>query len=418
MSGVFENFSIEERSLLCLTSRALRESQHGFKEGDLSAGVLLLAQAHGVDVFLYNWLCGQRPELFDNENRNAHPVAVKWRTLSLAAVMKYTQAVRQLVELLKSLQQHGVDVMPLKGAWLGQTLYGASCLRTMSDIDLLVRADQRVAAHEVMLRAGYRSATAAMQNRFAHAQSYRHPQWGKAVEVHWSVASELDPAALRVDMASVWRQAVTAQCAGCAVSALPPAELLAHLIHHAMHHHLAVPLRSWLDMALLLKKHGDEFEVAVLEAAAQRWGVVRAMPFALRFVSDLLELPLPSALECYAPALVETRRQQALLALFNLTSAQGRAAESTLLRFKGASRMGRVRLALARIFMAREFLVRDYPCARHWWGVPIAWVLRLRHLWLNHAGRVQLLLREDGALSRQLEIAAQRRGLIEWLLGK
>lgn len=58
-------------------------------------------------------------------------------------------------DVAKTLEGPGFDVMPVKGALLQHWLYDDPAERAMTDVDVLVRADQARAAHGVLERVGY-----------------------------------------------------------------------------------------------------------------------------------------------------------------------------------------------------------------------------------------------------------------------
>lgn len=376
----------------------------GVGHGHIGAAHLRWARRHGVDVFLYPWLAARGE------------VLATWRQRFLTALVQDAQLEQQLKELLSALNAVGVRVVPLKGVWLRGRVYHDSSLRTMSDIDILVPPTQQQKADMMMARIGYRTAAQQMGNSYTHARQYRHAAWRLVVEVHHSVASALDVPQLRVAMAAVWQQVLTGTCCGVAVYELPPVEVLAHLTHHALHHYLAVPLRSWLDIALLLRRYGGEFSEDQLRAAAQRWRVERALPFVVRFVGELFGLELSPAVASYAADLSKEQLAQMRQILYTLPTTDERTAEGTVIEFSRLTLGGRVALGLRRIFMPREFLARDYPQARHFWGLPVAWCCRAYDLWRTHGARVRRVVRREAAAERQLTAAMVRRDLVGSLL--
>jgi hypothetical protein len=373
------------------------------------------AREQGVDTYLYPWLAARLPDVFSARNAPPDSVPAAWRARFLEALPRASLRRRQLAGILAAFERARLDVVPLKGAWLGETAYDDPALRTMSDLDLLIRPERREACHAVLLGLGYTARSDTLHTPFAYDQSYTHPAHRLPLELHWDVSSALERDTPVADTEAVWRQTVPGLCCGHAVRALPAEDQLAHLVHHMLHHLFAVPLRAYLDIALLLRKHGNALTPAALEAAGLRWRTGRAVPFALRLTGELLARPLPAALCGFAPPLDARRRDQALHALFNLPTARARSAETTLLRFRRASAAGRLRLVLSRVFMPRAFLAVRYPCARRPWGLPLAWFCRARDLRREHREKLKALLARDPAEARRLDTAAMRQELSRWL---
>ena len=377
--------------------------------------VLRQAREQGVDTYLYPWLSANVPERFSAKAVVPGSAPAAWRELFLEALTQTLLRQRQLAEIFAAFAEAHIDVIALKGAWLSETVYADPAQRTMSDLDLLIRAEDRDACHTRLLALGYAVKTETLHNRYAYDQSYDHPRRRKHVELHWHVASDMISGTPIPDIASVWRNTSSAVCCGHPVRALSPADLLAHQIQHMLNHLFATPLRVYVDIALLVRKYGDELTTEALDAAGVRWKTGRGIPFVLRLASDLLAFPLPPALHAYAPELDAARRAQALQAVFDLPTAQARGGETTLVRFKASSPLGRLRLALARIFMPRPLLIMIYPYARHAYGLPFAWLRRAFDLRRNHLAKVKAMLTPGTAEEHLLGVAASRVDLTDWL---
>lgn len=375
------------------------------------------AREQGVDTYLYPWLAANLPDLFLARGAPPDSAPAAWRARFLAEMPLASLRRRQLCEILSAFAQSHIEVIVLKGAWLSETVYGDPAQRTMSDLDLLIRIDQCDAAHAALLSLGYTARTQTLHSRFAYDQTYAHPAHRLPVELHWDVTSEQEDDSPAIDMATVWQQTAPALFCGQTIRALPPEDQLAHLVHHMLHHQFAAPLRCYLDIALLVWQHSNALAPAALEAAGQRWRTGRALPFVLRFTGDILACGLPAPLLRFAAPLDAQRRNQALHAVFHLPTAHARSAETTLLRFTRASPAGRLRLALSRIFMPRPFLAAHYPCARHLWSLPWAWICRLRDLRLQHGKKLRTCFSRDPAETGRIATAAQRDELTRWLRG-
>lgn len=372
------------------------------------------ARQQGVDAFLYPWLASRLPEPFAAPDA-AEGVPAAWRARFLEVVANTLARQRQQAEILRAFGAAQVPAAVLKGGWLSETVYGDPALRTMSDLDLLVRAESRDAAHACMLALGYIPRADTLHSAFAYDQTYLRPDTRLPVELHWHVAAEQGGEGAAPDIGAIWAHAEPVTWSGLALQALAPADQLAHLVQHQLHHLFAMPLRGYVDLALLLRAHAAALTPQALAAAGARWKTGRAIPFALWLASDLLAVPLPEPLRAFAPPPDPLRVAQACRALFDLPSARERAAETTLLSFKHASPAGRVRLVAERIFMPQAFLALRYPCARHAAGLPLAWALRARDLWRQHRAKLAALRDDDTRGAQLLAQADERAALTAWL---
>lgn len=128
---------------------------------------LRLARQHGVDTYLYPWLAEHAPALF-SARADVPPDSAfaAWRTLFLEAIPRTLLRQRQLAEILAALARARIEVIPLKGTWLGETVYDDPVQRSMSDIDLLVRAVDRDPCDTLLCSLGYHAChEAALQDR-------------------------------------------------------------------------------------------------------------------------------------------------------------------------------------------------------------------------------------------------------------
>ena len=369
-----------------------------------------------MEAYLYPWFVTNLPTVFSVQTALPDSAPSSWRGLFLGALVQAVQRRHQLADILAAFAEVPIDVIVLKGSWLSETVYDDPAQRTMSDIDLLIRASDRDACHACLRTLGYAARTDTLHNRFAYDQSYVHPVHRKPVELHWHVASDMASGTPKPDIEAIWQNTSPAICCGQPVRALSPADQLAHLVHHTLHHLFAMPLRGYVDLALLLRKSGAQLTPEALDTAGTRWRTGGGIPFLLRLTRDLLALQLPSGLEAHVPELDPSRRDQALQALFDLPTPQARSGETTLLRFQASSPLGRLRLVLDRIFMPRTFMVMRYPYARHAYGLPFAWFRRACDLRRQNRTKLKAILTPGTAEAQLLSNAASRADLTDWLL--
>jgi hypothetical protein len=99
-----------------------------------------------------------------------------------------------------------------------------------------------------------------------------------------------------------------------------------------------------------------------------------------------------------------------------LAPSQAHDGESTLLCFKRASPVGRIRLILRRIFMPQAYLALRYPCANRIYGLPLAWSLRVRDLVRVSRARFRTMNNARVSKTKNLGAAEVREALLRWLL--
>ncbi len=183
----------------------------------------------------------------------------------------------------------GVPYLLIKGACFRDTLYPATWMRGMSDVDLLVRkADVERAVH-ALRRAGFRLRTSYPTRPFSMRWSLERQldaPGGGLVEVHGGPSYE--PFGLFVDIEGVFERALATPMG------LAPAwedHLVLVSIHQARTGMLA-GMRPFLDLALLIEMRSLDWGTTVERAAS--WGCGSALLYSLEAVRCLFGTEVPA----------------------------------------------------------------------------------------------------------------------------
>jgi Uncharacterised nucleotidyltransferase len=186
----------------------------------------------------------------------------------------------------------------LKGAFLAERAYSDRALRPMSDIDLLVRAEDLGRAATALEGVGYRIAH---DPDFREDLRIRHHHWifrrdgrggGIPVEVHW----DLHPPGtrFRMEARALWDRAVPASLAGTPALSLVPEDLLLHLVSHAARHRFKMGLLPICDVAAVIESQRESLSGKELAARANESGCAGAAKVMLEIAADLLGTEAPA----------------------------------------------------------------------------------------------------------------------------
>ncbi len=228
----------------------------------------------------------------------------------LAAMYQNLVGVGQLVRIVSALEREGLAVIVLKGPALAEAIYPDPALRPFTDLDLLIPRADRSRALELLRSLGYQHVTAGRPLNFELAYEGAAsfvkdggPPAGFPLDLHWELLSP--PGRKRVGMMEtreVWERAVTLKSWGRSVRILCPEDLLIYLAVHSAIHHAFAGLIWQLDLALLLRRYGSRLDWRAVGERAQRWGVDRALYFALTSIAKPLATDVPaSALDALRP---------------------------------------------------------------------------------------------------------------------
>ncbi len=187
-----------------------------------------------------------------------------WVDEHLHAVVRDTtvaniQVLRELDAVLDALRAEGIDVLPLKGAALVETVYAHPGLRAMADLDLLVRPAEIGRAQATVERLGYRprlTRSGRDEERRLRGSNHHYPLFrvggGAVIELHHR------PLLLaKAEDRGIWDRAVD----GPRGARLPaPEDLIVQVAGH-------FALDRWLGRRGALRQLSD------LELIARRWPI-------------------------------------------------------------------------------------------------------------------------------------------------
>lgn len=252
--------------------------------------VLAGAEAHDVRPLLYRSLSTACPQ--------AVPAA------TLASLKQWVHAnglrslrlTRELARLLRTLGTAGVQALPIKGPLLAQMAYGDVALRYSVDLDIVLPHRDMQRALAALRNLGYALTEECARHRDAYEHVHNHVTLENSartmVEAHWRLAPR--HFSVHADGAGVWQRRVPVDLGGARLHAPCAADtLLLISVHGALHGWKQ--LKNVCDVAELVQRQPMDWD-AVWQRA-QAWGVERMVLLGLLLCRDLLQAPLPPAVE-------------------------------------------------------------------------------------------------------------------------
>jgi hypothetical protein len=356
---------------------------------------LNLAKAQGLHLFLYPPLRRNPPDGLPDGLRAEY----------LAGVRDGERRRAQAGELFSALNRAGIPFIPLKGIWLSEHVYPDPAERPMHDLDVLVRLRDVERASAVMKESGYAGQGVPNDKH----RVFLHPDWPLPVELH----GRLDHAGpLALDPEPLWERAVPSSCCGQPCLTLEPHDLVLALVRHTLLHSLGFyPLRSLVDIALVLKKEGPAIDLHELHARARAVRMVRGLALVVAMAEEL------AGFEREADWPADWNPDPDLLReAWSLTLQRGGVRAhppESLLRLEELRDLrDRLRLLGRRLFLSAPELEARYPWAARRGLRPFALAARLGDLVRLYAGALVRLAKRDPALLEALDVSRERRG---WL---
>jgi putative nucleotidyltransferase-like protein len=249
-----------------------------------------MAHRHEVVPLLW-WSLRARPEL---RSRVPTGFALRAERRYLATMIRNAARVDELGRVLRGFADASIDVMPVKGPMVGESVYRNVTLRVFDDLDILVPPGQISAAREALRGLGYRTRATPrfeeVDHQFHDLQYFREVGGGEqCLELHWDL---WPPARFPSDLPGLWARARPSFVAGVAVRVLSDEDILLHLAIHRT----SAPLRLRMvcDVAELVRDRGDRLDWEVLVSRAACLGATTALHMILDLAADLLGAPVPA----------------------------------------------------------------------------------------------------------------------------
>ena len=205
---------------------------------------------------------------------------------------------RELVRVVRALEQAGIRALPFKGAALAAAAYGDVTLRPCRDVDLLVSASDHPRVAEWLRSEGYELDLTEFTREERRGREYQEPFVHRrkqvCLELHWALQARPWPLDLRLGelLARSW----PLELAGGRVPALHwEDQILVLAVHGAKH---AFRHLLWIcDLAAAVRaaEAAGALDVTMLLVRARQLGCLRMLLVGLLACNALLELDLPDA---------------------------------------------------------------------------------------------------------------------------
>jgi hypothetical protein len=291
-----------------------------------------------------------------------------------------------LAEALDCLAAAGIPVMVLKGAALGEELYGNAALRPMTDVDLLLHAGDALVAvgqlqaldYEHVHDEPHAGLTLAYENEITLRRPGVVPV---TLEIHWHLL-DAPHYQQRVAPEWFWQTAQELPLAGRPAQVLSPEANLLYLSAHLVLHHKGIGLRWFYDIATLVARSGRLIDWDMLLEKADAFHLVTPVQRVLAELAGEWGVPVPETRLAEALALPVSPMEQRVVSW--LTAPDRPVAQRFWADLVGLPGWrARLPFALAHLFPSPSYMRQRYAIDSDWLiplAYPYRWALGLREL--------------------------------------
>jgi hypothetical protein len=373
--------------------------------------LIYLADQHNLTPIIYQQLRESKEELDIPPD-----IADRMRRAYLSNAARNTYFLHETGRILQAFSEAGLPAIGLKGVFLLENVYPNIALRSMSDLDLMVKKSDVTKALAIIQKLGF------LPTNFFDIQDVnidiKHvPPFvkgeGPFLELHWTLLEENEPFTIKTD--GIWQRAQPALIAGVDALALSPEDLIVHLcIHLTYQHYLTLGLRGLYDIAEVLRIYNGQIDWRTMEGIAHTWGAERVLWLTLALAHEVLAAEIP-------PSLLARRQPQGWV----LTEARAQLLERTrrgvimtpdlaaLSTERGLFK--RIKLILSRILLPRRTVARIYNIPPNSIRIIGGYIKRFRDLNKQYGVAARRILNNDQQMLAGVENEHAIASLRGWM---
>ena len=209
---------------------------------------------------------------------------------------------RQISAVLASLNQEGLAVIPLKGIFLAEKVYGNIALRKIGDIDLLIKRQDLPRIDQVLGNLGYHTPIQKKLLSYAIKKAYlnsidyfKGDRKSPTLHLHWHIVNVSLPTYMysqAIQMERFWQFSQASTLAAAPTFEFSPEHLIIYLSEHAVKHSFD-RLILLSDIDAVIKRYEGKIDWEKLIQEAKGLGMQRQLFYSLYLTKDFLDADIP-----------------------------------------------------------------------------------------------------------------------------
>lgn len=278
------------------------------------------------------------------------------------------QRYHELSKIIRLLKHDGIPVILLKGIALAELVYESIALRPMTDIDLLVKAEDIWKIDKALSRLGYEGNISQYSESYepriehvTYVNKHAHTDTPSVIDVHTRIfeLSDLDP----------WINASRVTIDSTDALMLGAEDLLLHLCAHIDYDLLRCGesrLLCWYDIAEVLKHYKEELDWDYVIQTSQEQQVGKAVHRILRSTVEWFDVHVPAeALQQFADDNLPISINDVLHPSVVMRDPRVIQFQSSLSAIsKTSSIRGKIHYVFRSLFPRRKFMIQRYSISQ------------------------------------------------------
>jgi hypothetical protein len=257
------------------------------------------ARGEGISPLVFIRL----PGIIINKNDMPEYVMDELRKDYYLNATKNTLIFNELGNIINVFNEAGLRVIVLKGAALAETVYGNLALRSMSDVDLLVKKEDLFSIDEHLKGIGYFPSDLSfddinLSSTYLTTLDYRNTSANSpSFHIHWHFVNSSipnDSYINNIKMEDIWQDAEKVNIANVETLIMAPHHLIIHLSEHALRvPHSLSKLSLLCDINKAINSYQDRLDWERLIKYSLKFKLDRMVYINLYFASKFLATKIP-----------------------------------------------------------------------------------------------------------------------------
>jgi hypothetical protein len=373
--------------------------------------LMLLSVRHGVASLLYHRLKeGHREVIMPSDTENT------LRLSYISNLARNTKIYHELRNVLRCFDTAGIPAILLKGAHLAADVYGDIALRPMTDLDIMVKADDLARAFDILVGEGYSPEQHVNIDTVCSVSKHVPTLTGKSglrLELHWTIKEPSLSFPVRAE--NLWGKAQPLTAEGLDTLVLSCEDLLTYLcIHFSLQHCFNNSLRPLCDIHQTIERFCGVLNWQEVMKRTYAWGAEKSVALSLYLAKKWLHTPIPEEMSrlldgiCSNPEVIGISEE--------LIFTDNALASDNIVRLSSIPGLAdKTRHFMQTIFQPKIVMALNYPVSAHSPRVYLYYLVRVKDLLARNKATVWNLLLHRRTPPKYLRLSIARTKLRDWM---